>query len=53
MHVSFKPNEIMFHVDPASDTSALDEVYLQRFDGATVKFVSNQEGDKLVISVSE
>ena len=31
----------------------MEKAYLKQFDGAIVKYVSNEEGDKLVISMSE
>lgn len=52
MNVSHLDDEIIFHVDSASKGASLERAYLKRFDGATVRFVSNEEGDRLVIDRS-
>ncbi|MCK5397153.1 MAG: hypothetical protein KAJ33_02755 [Thermoplasmata archaeon] len=52
MDVQYKDNIMILKVD-AVFMIAMEKVYLKQFDGATVKFLSGQEGDRLVISAKE
>lgn len=52
MNISYRDDEIIFRVDSGSTSASLERAYLKLFDEATVRFVSNEEGDKLVIDRS-
>ena len=48
MSISYEDNEIVFIIDSETGSAAFERAYLKLFDGATVKFVQSEQGDKLV-----
>ena len=52
MDLTCEDGWIIIHGEETGRVKAIEKAYLKQFDGSTVKFVSNDEGDKLVISMS-
>ena len=53
MDTFYEDDVITLHIDSNSNRAAFERAYLRQFDGATVKFVTSPEGDKLVIKKHE
>lgn len=44
---------MVIHSEEVGDTQVIEKAYMKQFDGATVKFVSSVDGNKLVIDIAK
>lgn len=53
MDLSCGDDRIIIRAEETGRVKAIEKAYMKQFDGATVKFVSNEESSKLVIDLSQ